>query len=318
MTTPSAKEKYFQKTSTGKFQVSPEIKRLVHFSFLNLADNAYPSLSTGTNAMDAIWCRNVLIYMGHETARRIVHSFHDCLVDGGVLVVSPTETSAIRCSGLVAATPHGAPVYRRTAPLHESQRMQAPSSIAPLPPSPQLPRHANETSVAPAAPEDPIRTAWALYEKRLYREAEEILGDVLLERPDNAEANALLARVCANEGKLGDAAKWCGKALAADKLNPAYYYLQATVLQEQDEIERAVACLKQALYLNRDFVLAHFALGNLARLQGKLSESRKHFAIALALLTDIDDNEIVPESDGLTAGRLVQIIVGTKEGTPSP
>ena len=32
------------------------------YAYLNLAEDAYPSLATQTNAMDLILCRNVLMY----------------------------------------------------------------------------------------------------------------------------------------------------------------------------------------------------------------------------------------------------------------
>jgi chemotaxis protein methyltransferase CheR len=55
-------------------------------------------------------------------------------------------------------------------------------------------------------------------------------------------------------------------------------------------------------------VLAHFTLGNLARQQGRLKESAKHFENALSLLGACPSDEILPESDAMTAGRLSDII----------
>jgi len=58
------------------------------------------------------------------------------------------------------------------------------------------------------------------------------------------------------------------KAIAADKLDAGLHYLLATILQEQGAIEQAVAAFKRSLYLDQNFVLAHFALGNHALRQG--------------------------------------------------
>jgi hypothetical protein len=41
-------------------------------------------------------------------------------------------------------------------------------------------------------------------------------------REGDATALALLARLYANQGKLAEALKWCGQAIAADQLNPGY------------------------------------------------------------------------------------------------
>lgn len=125
---------------------------------------------------------------------------------------------------------------------------------------------------------------------------------------DNSKAIALLARAYANQGRLAEALEWCEKAIAADKLNSGLRYLHATILQEQGLIDEANISLKQALYLNQDFVLAHFALGNLALQQGKRKESKKHFGNALMLLRSYPQAEILPGSEGITASRLREII----------
>jgi len=55
-------------------------------------------------------------------------------------------------------------------------------------------------------------------------------------------------------------------------------------------------------------VLAHFALGNLARGRDKPGEADKHFSNALHLLRRYQPNDSLPESDGLTAGRLAETL----------
>jgi len=54
--------------------------------------------------------------------------------------------------------------------------------------------------------------------------------------------------------------------------------------------------------------LAHFALGNLARKQGKTVESAKHFENALSVLSTVGQDSVIPESEGITARRLSEII----------
>jgi chemotaxis protein methyltransferase CheR len=41
--------------------------------------------------MDLILCRNVLIYLGHETAGRIAARLFDCLAEGGVLLTGGAD-----------------------------------------------------------------------------------------------------------------------------------------------------------------------------------------------------------------------------------
>jgi chemotaxis protein methyltransferase CheR len=59
--------------------------------------------------------------------------------------------------------------------------------------------------------------------------------------------------------------------------------------------------------------MAHFALGNLMRKFGRRKDSQRHMRNALSTLSRYRPQEILPESDGVTAGRLAQIIESTIE-----
>lgn len=90
--------------------------------------------------------------------------------------------------------------------------------------------------------------------------------------------------------------------------NPDCHYLQATVLLEQGDGVRAVRELRHALCLDPDFVPAHLALGNLNRTRGKAEVARRHYRHALRTLSACPRDEAVPGADGMTAGRLSEMI----------
>lgn len=69
-----------------------------------------------------------------------------------------------------------------------------------------------------------------------------------------------------------------------------------------------MASLRRTLFLDPDFPLAHFALGNIARTQGRRKEAGRHFSNALSLLQRHGDNDLLPHSDGMAAGRLREMI----------
>jgi chemotaxis protein methyltransferase CheR len=125
---------------------------------------------------------------------------------------------------------------------------------------------------------------------------------------------ALLARTLANQGKLADALGWCEKAIAAERINPVHYYLAGTILQNQQEPEKAMQALQKALYLDQNFALAHFTLGRITRQLGRITESERHMRNALSLLAAMNKEEAVPESDGMTAGRLAEIVQSMQQG----
>jgi chemotaxis protein methyltransferase CheR len=161
-------------------------------------------------------------------------------------------------------------------------------------------------------PEKPERTPYEesvfLYQNGLYPEAEEKLRKFMSNGGRNQESRVLFTRVLANQGKLEEARCFCEEAVPADKCNARLHYLLATILEEQKKGGEARASLKKALYLDRNFVLAHFALANLSLQSGKMADARKHFNNITEILSGYKPDDIIPESEGITAGRLAEII----------
>jgi chemotaxis protein methyltransferase CheR len=149
----------------------------------------------------------------------------------------------------------------------------------------------------------------AFYEQGLYAEVEQVISALLSDGGDHASAALLLARAYANQGKLAPALVLCDRAIAADKMAAYAYYLRATILQEQGCLPEALLAFQQTVYAEPEFMLGHFALGSLALKQRRLKQSEKHFANVLLLLARYQPEDIVPESEGLSAGRLREMIV---------
>ncbi|TAJ19230.1 MAG: chemotaxis protein CheR [Rugosibacter sp.] len=289
--------RYFRRRKDKRFELLPHIRKRVTFACLNFAEDVYPSLMTNTNAMDVILCRNVLMYFSPAWVKKVAQNFHRSLVDGGWLIVSPTETSNSLFPQFKATTFPGAVLYRKTKGA-ESPAVPAGHPISPfdsLPDTLRMPEAVTGASVQSVAAE-PAAIHPSHQEER--------------------DALCRTAHFCADQGRLAEATAWCEKAIAADKLDPTTHYLLATILQEQGENDRAVQALLHALYLAPDFVLAHFALGNLRLSQGRHREARRHFSNAQALLHTHTQDEILPESEGLTAGRLGEIIASVQLSLP--
>jgi chemotaxis protein methyltransferase CheR len=76
-------------TVGGTYHVRDEVKRLVQFSHLNLADANRMRL---IQQVDIVFCRNVLIYFGAEVKRTVVDGFYRALVPSGYLFLGHAET----------------------------------------------------------------------------------------------------------------------------------------------------------------------------------------------------------------------------------
>ena len=80
--------KYFVERDAS-FAISEEVKRLVSFSYLNLLD---PFKVRFMGQMDAIFCRNVLIYFDQAAKRKVTDNFYSNLVEGGYLLLGHAES----------------------------------------------------------------------------------------------------------------------------------------------------------------------------------------------------------------------------------
>lgn len=304
------KERYFTRTADGRYAIRPEIKQLVTFESLNLVDDTYPSLATDTNAMDLIFCRNVLMYFTPAQIGKVIGNLHHSLADGGWLGVSPSESSQALFPQFVTMNFPGVILYQKSDAAAPAREMPVPWVWLATVARPPEPLAAPPPAMPPAVKPRPAPRALAasLYEQGHYGEAADTLVASFAGRTPEPEAFSLLARALANQGRLADALAWCERWIAADKMNAAAYYVHAAVLLEHDTPDSARHSLQRALYLDPTLVLAHFALGNLARQAGNDDEANKHFANALGLLNRLQPDALLPESDGLTAARLMETI----------
>jgi chemotaxis protein methyltransferase CheR len=288
---------------------------LVTFDYLNLTDDSYPSPINGTNAVDVIFCRNVIIYLDPPKTRQLVRRFQRCLADYGWLFVGATETShtlfaefrPVNLPGVIAYRASG-PDFRPVDPRPAQQN--APPSSLPRTAKAGL-ESAAATSIVSAESAFPMAIGVSIPESR-GREADTVVRNDaethIAPAPLNCDSIVQLAKAHADRGELGEALEWCDRALLADKLDSRLHYLRGTILQELGQLTDASAAFKKALYLAPQLVMAHFALGYLANRAGTRALAERHFGHALQLLRDYDEDESVPESEGITPGRLAQII----------
>ncbi|TAN62173.1 chemotaxis protein CheR [bacterium] len=320
------KESYFTKTTGGKFAISGRIKKMVRFGYLNLATDAYPSITNNTNAMDIIFCRNVLMYFAPDTTKTVMARLNKSLVDDGYLLVSPAEAPGL-VSGIFTPRNFGeCTFYQKRAPdkiielvkdkpVLELNRAEKPAIEATALLTAARRKRPGGASKRPnaskkiAAGRNAFKVAVLLFEKGLYSECVNALT-AQAQKGQAIQANeaALLARAYANKGLLDAAQKWSARAARGDKLNPVYHYLNAAILEETGRTDEAVAALKRVIYIDNGFTLAHFSLGRLMHKRGNATAARRHFRNALNLLKRLSPDDIVPESEGMTAGRLSEII----------
>jgi chemotaxis protein methyltransferase CheR len=285
--TPSwVKEGYFKRIDRN-FKIDSCIQRMVTFSALNLVEDPYPAIINQTHAMDIILCRNVLMYFSRGRADAIIHHLAHCLADGGWLVISPVEAPGSGLSPLLHPVHFpGAIFYRKGA--KPKQGLAGRNSIS------ETPKIEKEIAVTIAP-----KVAQTIREDKIWPVTEG-KGDI--------GRRSYQVRLLADRGQLADALVVCEVAIKSNKLDPSLHYLQATILQEMGRAGEAVASLKRAIYIDQEFIIAHFALGHLLQHQGKYREAGKHLETARSLLKSHRHDDILPAAEGLSAGRLIELI----------
>ncbi len=347
---PAAMQRqYFHQAPNDRYSIRPDVKQLVTFAQLNLADNQYPSPATDTVGMDIIFCRNVLIYFSTERTKQVIENFYQCLNDGGWLIVSPVETALAIESSFTPVHFSGVMLFRKDAKkkaelflnnpvaLASTVERSAPKELSFSAPDAPAAEFGAERLLLETPKSDSLEDSDQEVRREMmlhaYEEAdsayacgryadaiEKLLTIPWDEDPEifpspsaREQGMELLTRAYANQGRLAEARLWCDRALTVNMLDPGLHYLRATIALECGQEAEAQLSLTHAVTLDQHFVLAHFALGVLARQRRKWQEAREHFAAALALLRQYHPDDILPDSEGMSAGRLAQILTEMNE-----
>jgi chemotaxis protein methyltransferase CheR len=287
-------DRYFGLDGDKRFAISDDVKRMVTFDYLNLVDDQYPSLANNTNSMDVILCRNVTIYFNSEVTQQVVNKFYRCLTNGGRLIVGSAEPNLEFYREFEPENFPGTVVYRKPV---AAEAEKEPVFVF----EPQKP-------VEKPPPADPYEEALALLQAGRVDEALTELYEKLDQDPGFVPTYYTLGRVYANKGDLAEAQNWCERAIRKDKLQAEPYLILAMIYQQFGLLEMAVDTLKKTLYLEPTLALAHYNLANIYRLQGNTELARRSYQNVQRLLKDRPSDELIPQGDGLTARRLLQLV----------
>jgi chemotaxis protein methyltransferase CheR len=311
------RERYFVKTKDNHFALLHKIRKRVSFAYHNLAENTYPSPLNNTNAMDLILCRNVLMYLAPDHQSRIIRKLEQCLISGGWLILSPSESHEALSLNFQNLKFKEGIFYRKKRSMDDGQWTKG-LLIDDLPLSIEKQKLSSVNDVQSTI----INQQSSIQRSPTLNHQSNDHPSSVIERLSNekqtpsvpgvVQSSIHLARSSADKGRLSEALDHCDKVISADRCNPEYYYLRASILQEQGRLPEAISDLRKALYLDQDFIPAHILLGNLTLRQGSKRGSSRNFRNALNLLSRRPREEVISGAEGLTAGRLIEMIRATR------
>jgi chemotaxis protein methyltransferase CheR len=275
-TSDEVKRECFSKDGST-WTIHPSYKQWISFHPMNLVTSDFPTPWPAGTRFDLILCRNVMIYFAPEVNRRLVGQLHNSLRDGGWLVVGAAEHGLDSYQAFRGSDVTDARIYQKLRPqlgaLEETPLEVAPKRRAELPPAAGL---------------------WT--EPHVHRDP--------AAEPLRADLQDL--RQLADRGDWQGAAEYGQTLLARDGLNPQIHFYQALICENLGQAAEARRCLRQAIYLDRSFALAHFQLGLALERDGQLPAAARSFGNVLKVLRTTPNDAIVTAGSGLTA-------VGLKE-----
>lgn len=309
------KDNYFKKLSDGKFELIPEIKSMLTFSKFNLNQKNYTDAGFLTSKMDVIFCRNVLMYFTNNTATKTVQNLYSSLSTKGWLVVASCELSSALFPMFAPVNFPGAVFYRKP------QKKQLTATDTPKIEHNHVFLDSFPTGLTNTATgcQSNIKCEKSNHEVYFIEEgaptSETVTCENLLPKQSiktmrsNLDEQKDSIRKLANQGKLEQALLNCSEAIAINLLAPDLYFLQASILQELNKNSEAIASLKQAIYLNPNYLMCHFTMGNLMIRQGDFKSANLYFNNTLDLLNTLTNDQIIEDSEGLSNQLMKEIIL---------
>jgi chemotaxis protein methyltransferase CheR len=251
--------------------IDPRYKEWISFHHLNLVGEEF-STPRADARFDLILCRNVMIYFAPEAVRLLIGRFHECLEQGGWLVVGAPEYNVENYKAFRTVTTNGARVYQKL--------MCAPTRIE-IQPEPAKPatKEAPKPEVQPS-PEP---------------------------SPEPAGVNLSGLRQLADQGDWQDAAEYGQKLLREDRLNPAIHFYQALIFENLGVLDQSERSLRQAIYLDRNFALAHYHLGLALKRDRQMASAARCFGNVLRVLSSMPDNAVLAGGPGVTVTALQEL-----------
>lgn len=295
----------------SSFRVTDEVRAHVTFIRQNLVEEA-----SVPGPFDAIFCRNVLMYLNKEGMRRAIAGLERALSPGGLLYLGHAESLRGLGGELTLVHEGSAFCYHRGAP---PPPLRPPSSSPPAaraaprrtPPPARVP-HLRPVPVAAAGagPESPARAVLSLVaDERLIEAAERIESWAEPERRRPAHRR-LLAAILAVLGDTGRAELLCHELLEEEPACAETHFVLALCQESRGEWDDAIERVRMALELAPGFAIARFHLGRLLRQTGRQPEARAELVEACARLVEEDPDRVTLYGGGFPREVLVRLCHG--------
>jgi chemotaxis protein methyltransferase CheR len=294
--TPDQRRAWFTE-SGGRWSLRSRYRGLVRFARNNLLDLLGPAPPLELTDFDLILCRNVLIYFHPDQVAAVARALVQRLQPDGWMLLGHAESNlgfasfarAVMLDNVAAYRPLEPGAVAREGPPFQPSPAWSPPPAAGVPawvaPEPLPP--------APAPASAPVATPPPAPQPASSELAPPTLAAVTTELRDAADRGDLTAALAAGR-----------RALEAYPDAPALHYYQGLVLHALGRLAEAEESLRRAVYLDSEFVMAHYQLGVTRLAQGRTALGRRSIKTAAVLTGTKASDENLPCGASLTVADL--------------
>ena len=260
-----AVSRYFRAVEHG-YEINESVRGAVNFTHDNLMNENF---LYGSEAYDAIFCRNLLIYFDRQTQAMALTKLHGLLAVQGMLFVGHAESGCVDHTLFSVVRREGAFSYRKGVEPRVAVKILSSDKVA-------VNRlvYKNNTKLSV-----PPKVVSGLPARKIVKET--LAGVVANE---NYEGLLIKATQLADRGKLEEAGWLCEKHLGLDAFSAEAYYLLAVIREAQGYILFSQELLQRALYLDPKHYQALIHLAGHAERQGDLVAAAAYRARAKRLV----------------------------------
>ncbi|MDJ0762266.1 MAG: CheR family methyltransferase [Myxococcota bacterium] len=297
--------KYFTREDEHRYRIHADIRRTVDFRQLNLAEIPFSGRLPEV-AYDLIMCRNVLIYFSFQFANQVVMSLGDVARPGSYLFVGHSEAfPALSQLDVIYSNATYYYRYHQGAAGKPSRRSLIPGPALSIP-------GIGVKTIVPKSPKplpvEKIDRA-PMSKPKEAKPRQRILSARSKKKTANMTEELERARRQVNEGRIEETIGLLEHlALGPGKLDYRVHFLRAIVADQAGRVQESIRSLKQAIFLNKGFIIGHFYLGVIHQREGQSQASRRSFRNARNLVAKLPNDHLLDEAEGLTAGRLKEIV----------
>lgn len=316
---------YFSEVQPGKFKIAEHIRSMVTFDYANLVA-LEPRFQN--QSVDLLLCRNTLIYFSVAQTQSVLNELSKALRPNGWCLLAPAEIPLAPPENFFAEKYPGAVLFKKREVNASESKYSTNTSPAASYPKPSSPEHLasstrkfsthrsidsscpQESAISPqSATELSLLATRKLFAEERYENAF-TLAVASLDHLQNKDVVSfrLLSEYHSSNGDIPQALVAIDKAISLEQLDASLYYLKAMLLHERDDFEGAIATLKQALFIDPNFLLAEFMLSSFLGKIGNERESAIHMRNTETLLSTLPSDAILPESDGMSVGQLQELV----------